>query len=191
MPAQQQKTINLLVRTDFEYSTVGKLLAWLLSAGRTIVILTELVVIIAFLSRFWLDKTLTDLSEANESKRVQVEASFPFEEDFKDVQNKINLVKQLDKERIKTSSLVQTITQLLPSDIALISISFSGSKITLQGDSLTEASLAGFINSLESSKKFKNTTLTSIALENRAQQVIKFTINADLVQNEGALNGQN
>lgn len=182
MPAQTQKTINLLFQNDFEHSTIGKLLQWLLSAGRTIVILTELVVIIAFLSRFWLDKTLTDLSETNESKRVQLEASLPFEQDFKSVQTRINLIKQLGQDNVKSSSIITTVVQLIPSDISLANIAVSDKKITIQGSALSEASLSGFLNSLESSKKFTNISLSDIALENRVRQTIKFTLKSDLVK---------
>src|SRR3990167_9181041 len=97
MPAHNlnKKTINLLVLEGFEHSPVGKVLHWLLSAGRTIVIFTELIVIISFLSRFWLDRTLTDLSEQNNNKRAQIEASRQFEENFKSVQQRLSLVNQI------------------------------------------------------------------------------------------------
>jgi len=53
--------VNLLPKDNFEFSLVGKFLRWALTAGRVMVVLTEFVVILAFGSRFWLDKEMNDL----------------------------------------------------------------------------------------------------------------------------------
>ena len=96
MPASKTKTINLLIQEGFEHTQLGKILNWLLTAGRTIVVVTELVVITAFLSRFWLDKTLTDLNEQNALKKAQVEASLPFEKDFRAIQSRLSEYKKIE-----------------------------------------------------------------------------------------------
>src|SRR5688500_5727921 len=109
MPAHNKNktAINLLSREGFEYTQLGKTLAWLLSAGRTIVIVTELVVITAFLSRFWLDKTLTDLSQANNSKKAQIEASQAFEQEFKNAQIRIASAKKIDETKLGTGEILR------------------------------------------------------------------------------------
>lgn len=182
MSAPKQKTINLFVQEGFEHSTAGKLLEWLLSAGRTIVVLTELVVIIAFVSRFWLDKTLTDLSQQNTSKKVQIEAASAFEKDFKSVQNRLDIIKQLENDKIGTSQVVSAITQALPNDVILTSLLIANNKITIQAESLTENGIAAVISYLQNSKQFTNTTLSDIALENKGQQFIKFTVKSELLK---------
>ena len=58
-----KKDINLLPREEFEQKTVGRFLIWALTVGRWIVIVTELIVITAFLSRFKLDRDLANLYE--------------------------------------------------------------------------------------------------------------------------------
>ena len=71
---KKNKEINLLPQEQFAASTTGRVLAWVLSTFRMIVILTEMIVIIAFLSRFWLDIKSNDLTDEvdNQKKIVYV-----------------------------------------------------------------------------------------------------------------------
>lgn len=73
--AARTSAVNLLPTDRFEFSRTGRFLIWALSTGRLVVILTELVVILAFLSRFWLDRQLSDLRRLRFEK-TQVAQSF-------------------------------------------------------------------------------------------------------------------
>jgi len=77
MPAQKSQ-IELLPREEWEETSFGKFLKWLLTVGRYIVIFTELVVILAFLSRFKLDRDLTDLYKQIENKQAIIQNSTDF-----------------------------------------------------------------------------------------------------------------
>ena len=63
MPAKKEPEINLLPQEEFEGSVIGRILKWGLSTFRIIVIIVEMVVMAAFLSRFWLDAKNSDLNE--------------------------------------------------------------------------------------------------------------------------------
>ena len=56
-----KNSVNLLPKDAFESSTFGVVLEWALAFGKWVVILTQLVVMGAFLWRFGLDRKLTDL----------------------------------------------------------------------------------------------------------------------------------
>ena len=60
----RRRAINLLPRDSFESSQIGIVLAWLLSFGKWAVIVTQLIVMGAFLWRFSLDRELTDLKKS-------------------------------------------------------------------------------------------------------------------------------
>lgn len=175
-----KKKVNLLLRESFEYTTLGKVLAWSLSAGRVIVILTELVVIIAFLSRFWLDRTLTDLNEQNASKKKQIEAASKFESDFRQTQQQLAAYQKLISVPAEAAERVAEVTSFLPSGVTLASISMSEDKITLTGNALSEQGLAGFLQALQISKKLKDSKLTSLSLTQEGQQSLVFTVNTTL-----------
>ena len=63
MPAKTVD-VNLLEKDDFSESPIGRIVTWAITYGRYIMILTEIVVLLAFISRFSLDRKLTDLNEA-------------------------------------------------------------------------------------------------------------------------------
>src|SRR3990167_2313941 len=69
----QTSTVNLLPADRFEFSPLGRFLIWALSTGRLIVVLTELVVIGAFLSRFWFDRKLSDLRQTRMQRTASVQ----------------------------------------------------------------------------------------------------------------------
>ena len=71
MSAHKKQQVNLLPEKGFTSTTTGRVLTWILSTFRIIVIVTEIIVMIAFLSRFWLDAQNTDLSE----ERIHSECS--------------------------------------------------------------------------------------------------------------------
>lgn len=59
-----KRSINLLPRDSFEKGTLGVILEWSLVFGKWSVILTQLIVMGAFLYRFTLDRNLTDLRKS-------------------------------------------------------------------------------------------------------------------------------
>ena len=85
MPANQN--INLLGDSEMDHTPVGRIVNWAVTYGRYIMIGTEIVVLLAFISRFSLDRKLTDLKEEVGQKQEIIEANLPFEGE---VQSHIN-----------------------------------------------------------------------------------------------------
>lgn len=180
MAAPAQKSVNLLVRDNFEESTLGKTLNWLLSAGRVIVVLVELVVIGAFVSRFWFDRQLTDLNDENELRKVQIEAASAFEQDFRDSQNRLATYKQFDGLKTNSAGIIRDVSAVIPADVVLTNLEFSKEELTLRGLALSERGLAGFVKSLENSPKFEKPTLSDVSLGSEGQQILNFSIKTGL-----------
>lgn len=175
---KKQKRVNLLIQEDFEHTTLGRILNWSLSAGRVIVIITELIVILAFLSRFWLDRQLTDLNEQNNFKKNQIEAQASFEQDFRKAQKTLAAYKKLTETQILVADKIKKISAALPADVSLDKVSFVGvdNDLQISGLSLSEAGLAGFIKALEDSGQFGETKLAEVSLGLETQQVLKFLV---------------
>jgi hypothetical protein len=100
MPARAKQNLNLLPKENLGETTAGRVLQWILTSFRVIVISTELVVIGAFLSRFALDTRGNDLSDEIEAKKAIIVAYQEVEHNFKKTQEKIEIVKQSDQSRI-------------------------------------------------------------------------------------------
>src|SRR3989344_780469 len=93
--SKEQIKINLIPQDEFESSTFGRVLKWALSTFRIMVIVTELLVMSAFLSRFWLDARNSDLNEEIEIKKAQIGAYQDVEDSFRKYQAKLVLAKSL------------------------------------------------------------------------------------------------
>lgn len=175
------KTINLLSKEGFEHTPLGKVLTWALTAGRVIVIFTELVVIIAFLSRFMLDRKLTDLYETNAASRLQIESQGFFEKQFRNTQARLALYKKLASSQGKAANTISNIASLLPQGVVLSKISIQDNDLSANGEALSEGGLSGFIKALSDSQKFSEVKLSNINLTAEGgQEKIKFQTSAKI-----------
>src|SRR3989344_5652085 len=111
MPAkkEKQKLINLLPQEEFTASTLGRILTWLLSSFRIIVIVSEMVVMGAFVSRFWLDAKNADLSDDIEQKQAVVTSFSDFEQQFRSIQKKLLIFSSLSKSSEAPSQTIETL----------------------------------------------------------------------------------
>lgn len=170
--------LNLLPVDRFEYSKLGRFLKWALSAGRYVVVLTELIVIIAFISRFWFDRQLTDLREQRVQKAAVVDS-------FKDTQNKfeqtkaiLNLVKNTLAGGVKTTVHLEEIQNLTPLGIEYQSISVSSQSASLAGFAPNTNSFSSLITLLQSDKNqsFKNVSVRQFGFSKNRSPGFDFTL---------------
>ena len=90
MAAQKgSKLINLLPQEEFANSTIGRVFTWAMSTFRIIVIGMEMVVMVAFLSRFWLDAINVDLNDIIKQRSAVIAAQSYFEKAFRDLQTRV------------------------------------------------------------------------------------------------------
>lgn len=183
MPAKKQ-VINLLPQEEFEKSPWGRTLRWATTTFRTIVIITELIVILAFLSRFWLDAKNADLNDILQQNEAVISAYQDFENEFNAVQKGIKIFSDLNAET-SLNSLVTKAVNLLPDDVKLVSIAQVGSSIQVKGASASERSIVQYITNLASEPDFKEIKVTNAAASAENQAVIVFTLEISLSSQKG------
>lgn len=176
MPSHNK--INLLPKDKFEISPVGRFLKWATSAGRIIVVLTEFVVICAFLSRFYFDTQLANLFDEINQKKAIVTSAAAFEESFRQTQEKIKIIKSLLAQESRPSLLISEISQLLPLDISLTAVGLEEKKIILSGYTLSENSLRLFWAGLNQHPQLEQIALTNISSRKEGLPGLDFTITA-------------
>ena len=176
-----KKEINLLPREEFEKKPLGRFLTWALSAGRYIVIFTELIVILAFLSRFKLDRDLSDFNQSIREKQAIIEASAEFEKEFNFLQTRLATIKKLGSQQASFTQLVGVIGSLTPLDVAISNLGFSEDSVRINATALSEKGLGNFVANLSASPNFKEVTLTSISKSLETGPEIKFIINARFI----------
>lgn len=178
MKKTAQININLLPKDPFFSTIFGQILRWALSAGRYIVIFTELVVIMSFIARFTLDRQVTDLNSAIEKKRQIILAYANLEDNFRTIQEKITHYKQTEQE----TNMVDTFAHLstvIPEGITLTELAIRPTSVTISGRTLSQTAFNLLINNLQLSPQFKNVTVGEIQSGEDEDEGLTFTIKAD------------
>lgn len=181
MAAQKKQLINLLPQEEFAASTLGRVLTWILSTFRVIVIITETVVMVAFLSRFYLDARITDLNDQIKLGQATIEASKTFEADFRSTQKKIEIASSLFLDKDRVTKNLEIVTSLTPTDVVLSSFTMIGNQITLKASTPLELSVSQELANLKASPKFEGIELTQVSSTDSGD--LNFTI--DMKSKEG------
>lgn len=179
MPIKKAKQINLIPQDNFETSDFGRILKWALGSFRVMVIVTELIVMSAFLSRFWLDSRNSDLNDEIDVAQSQILAYQDIEDEFRSLQKRTSLAKSIYGET-KVTTIINDIVGLMPETISLSSLSNSEDEITIKATSFSEQSIAEFLVNLDKSKNLGNINLTQVNSNIDNQAGTSFTITANL-----------
>lgn len=176
MPSK--KEISLLVGADDPNSISDKIVFWVSNVLRYIMVFTELIIIIIFLSRFKLDRENTDLSDRIRQQKSIIQVNANFETEYNSLQQKITLIGKLYKEQPDYYSKIVSIIQNTPSDITFNSLSVENknSKVvfSLNVFAYQEEAIIDFINQLSQNKQIKSIEVSNI--EKKAREN-KYNIN--------------
>ena len=159
MPIHGLLDINLLPKDSFEGSNLGKTLKWLLIGGRTIVVLTEFGVILAFVSRFWYDKQLNDLNDQITQKQAVVRSFTEVENKMRDVLAREEIVGKFLKENLDTNGIIESLVTSSPVDVSFDQIGINKNGMQLSGQAKSESSFEGFLGNLSKNPRIKNINL--------------------------------
>ena len=161
----KKNQINLIPRSEFESSVLGRILTWLLTTFRYIVIVTEMIVMLAFFSRIWLDAKNADLGDEVKQKEAVLAATKSFEDQFDKDKAKLAILKQAFASEGKAEDFFREVISLTPSDVVLISYSQTVDGISIRASSPSEQSVAQHLVNLQDSDKFTSVNLGSIKTE--------------------------
>jgi len=173
--------VNLLPKEDFERTTLGRIMKWALTSFRFIVIVVEFIVIAGFLFRFWLDVQISDLDDEITQKSALISSKAAFEKEFRGVQTKLALVKQITAEDNISLPVFRLITESLPVDTQLTVFTRQADTLLINGATLNEDSIAGFISNLEAKEKVDSVVLQQISTSD-AGPLVEFSLEVELVR---------
>lgn len=170
--------LNLLPADRFEYSKLGRFLKWALSAGRYVVVFTELIVIIAFISRFWFDRQLTDLREQRVQKSAVVESFKDTQNTFEQTKAMLNLIKNTLAGGAKIVTRFNEIQNLTPLGIEYQSIAISSQSASLVGFAPNINSFSSLITLFQSAKdqSLKSVNVKQFGLSKTRSPGFDFTL---------------
>jgi len=177
VPAQRKNNINLLPRDEFDRSFFGQFLAWALSYGRYIIIITQIVVLSVFFLRFKLDREHTDLKEAIAQKQAIIASVNGMENDIKSLQIRISDIKNLEQEQDFQTNVFAFLSQITPPDLVFKDLHITRNQIGITANSLSLKSFGSFLTFMKKSDKFLDISLGDII---RNAGVINFKIDANI-----------
>jgi len=176
----QSKELNLLPSEKWETGIPGKFLRWALKTGRYIVVFTELIVISAFLYRFGLDRKLTDLNEEMKWQLSAVNIYGDLETNFRNLQSKLELIKQGQESSLKPDLILTNISQITPIDTTYSTISIDKETVSLQGQALSEIGLATLLAKAQANEVFSEVNLENVSSPTEESQAIDFRLSLTL-----------
>jgi len=182
---KKQALINLLPSEEFAGSTTGRLLAWALSTFRYIVIATELIVIVAFISRFWLDAKNSDLRDEIEQKQSIILGSADFEKEYREVQLRMSIFNALAVQQISMSDILTRVSSSIPEDVFLSSITIAGKNLRIEGLSPSERSIVQFEVNLKKNAGYPKVEIILVHTNQLDPSLLEFLIEIPLAPMEG------
>jgi Tfp pilus assembly protein PilN len=175
MPASKVK-VNLLPPSEFEQSFWGRFLKWAVTTGRHIIILTELVVILAFLSRFKLDEDLRNLNEQITTQVSFLESLRSGQEEFLKVQKKLDLAGQMLTMRPKAGESLDYIEEKIPDGVELSKRVVTKNEISLTALTLSEQAMGKLLSTLSADQVWRSVDMTELV--GNSTNGIKFSLSA-------------
>lgn len=150
---------------------------WALSTGRYILILVEIIVLGAFISRFKLDSDLANNKDAIEQQIPYIESLKPYEIQVRNTQLKLSTLKDANRLSPDYPAILRKIASQTPSAIKVTALNLEkdagSAKFQIVGQAVSNNDIIAFITGLRSDNLFSNVTLTGIGLE---KDQITFTI---------------
>lgn len=176
--------VNLLHPKEAPAKLPERFIKWLITYGRFIVILVEVIVVGAFLTRFKLDADLDNLKTKINQDLPYVEGLEPDETLIRITQNKLGFIDKTYLAADKWQETVVEISNQTPGSIVFTGLALEGKDDTtvsfrISAGTTSNSDLGIFLNNLRSVKSFKDINLASIAFE---QNQIIFAITGNKVK---------
>ncbi len=162
-----KKEISLLPEDVDLNSPSARILRWITTVGRVVIIVTELIVIGAFLSRFYLDRKNADLSEIIRQQKAILDSTKSFESEFVDLQTKLSTIKKVYSASPDYEGKIKNLVSSTPLDIRYerLSVKKEDNNLILADISLMayqEESIVNFITNLILNPEIDSVNVTSI-----------------------------
>lgn len=168
----EKLAVNLIPEEEAKRRSREKIFRWILTYGRYIIIGTEIIVLLAFLARFKLDRDLKQTSDEVKAKQEAVESFGELETQTRILQVHLATIKNLDEKNPPPTQILNALAALTPYDVIFSQLKISSTKINV---SATALSLGGFSSFIENLKRSKNFEDVSIERVKEGQSGIEFT----------------
>ncbi|MBI2195811.1 MAG: hypothetical protein HYU48_02095 [Candidatus Levybacteria bacterium] len=151
--------INLVKK---RVSFTDKFLRWALSAGRVVVILTEVVALSAFVYRFFLDRQLIDLHAKIRQEQAIIAFSKTSEDKYRNLQDRIGVVNQFSNLSAYELKILKDTLALFPSGTTFNNLTTSDTSIKINASFTRISQLGAFVDSLKNYPSIASVSIEKI-----------------------------
>lgn len=179
-----KRSINLLPRDAFESSTLGIVLEWALVFGKWSVILTQLIVMGAFLWRFGLDRNLTDLRKSIVKNVAVIKSYDQVERDFVLAQKQVTQAKAALSSQELLLGAVTKLGQITPQDVWFDRMTLSNEGLTLTAYAASLPGFGQFLTAIQTDSMFDGVHIGKIEGSGTQKAAIQFDVSLSFAESE-------
>ena len=173
---EQEININLMPQQEVK-GTLSTTINWILGVGRYLIITAQIIALVAFGLSLKLTIDRNNLTTSIKSSQSVIDSKSEFEQEFREVQGKLQNIKELRAKQFKNHLVIQEFNNLLPKGINLTNLNIDDNTLSFAGSFPTAAQLHTMINSFNSSTKIVALDITE--LNTPSEEEPKFTFNAE------------
>jgi Tfp pilus assembly protein PilN len=179
-----KKELSLLPDSENPNSFSAKAIKWLTTVGRWVIVFTELVVVSAFISRFWLDRKNSDLSETLRQQQAILESTQDFEAEFKSFQQRLQFIQAFYDNDPQYDKKITTLVNSTPKGIIYKTLSIGKEddqkKVSASASlvAFEEDSIINFINNLTLNPNIETVKINQIE---KKQQENNYSVSISVV----------
>lgn len=153
-------------------SLLDQILDWALYIGRLLIIITEVIALGVFLSRFVIDRKLIDLSDEIKKLQPMVAYSQANEQTYRKIQKKLAVSKENDTISSKKVTLLTEILNGTASNVELTNISVSDKTVDITAQATSPDMLSAFTQTLKEHPRIQSVTVTKVENKTTTARVI-------------------
>lgn len=159
-----EQEINLLPEEKLVgEAALGKWLSFFLTSGRIIVILTLLVVVVAFAVRFFFDQELFKVKKALVQKQQILTSLSDLESQIIFTQSQIKGISTILDQTGQIDPIISNIVSIVPDGLTFQTLTVSTGKVSLIAKAIDAVAFNGFIDKLSNSPWAKQVDVESVS----------------------------
>lgn len=170
--------INLLIKEQSGDTFSEQFLSFILTYGRYIIIITQIIVLSVFFFRFKIDRDHTDLKELVSQRQAIVESLSDLETEVRRVQGRLVNIKNISASSDALLKVVRFLQQKTPADTVFTTLVLSSDDINFQAASGNLRSFSFMLSQLQKDQKFSEVIL--LDMNRKPDGRIEFKIDAKI-----------
>jgi|GEM_PF-3135468 len=149
-----KRSINLISDNLCPKSKWDRIYDWTFNTAKYILMIAEVCIILAFLTRLYYDGKINDTKELLNTEVKFFEARKQDEANIRVIHKNVLALNQLRESQLYLSSIYEKFLALIPQDLSYDSISVSTGDISIQGEENSYTNIKQFIDNLKNNPDF-------------------------------------